>query len=170
MAQAQDGSGIDPTDAEAWDCLVQNSHCLENRAPNKVRDSITEIIRRTWGIQGHDINTHDLALVWLDPRSKVLATRLVEVGPGRDVFDIDMIHRMKLYRLGGVSRRCLIWPDSVSLTPRIVLGHPHRRRHGLVSDRLPGRAITCLYAGLSRAPEVRASRHWNWNWILLSQS
>lgn len=106
MAQgAAQSHVIHPTDGEAWAYLVQRGHRLEDdKLPSKVRDNIMDVLREKWDVKNHDINVHNFGLVWADPRCRALATRLCEVGPGRDAFDIDMINKLKSYRLGGVSR------------------------------------------------------------------
>lgn len=95
-----------PTDAEAWDYIVQHGDRITDLATHRVRNAMFEVLKDKWEAQGiARLNLHDFALIWLDPRYKSLATRLVK-GTVAEVFDIGTIYQLKKCRLEGVSSNC----------------------------------------------------------------
>lgn len=95
-----------PTDAEAWNYLVQHGDHITHRLPSKVRDAIVEVLESNWSAERvAKIDSHRFGLIWSDHRYRTLVTKLVN-GPGALVFDIEAINNLKQYRLEGVSPSC----------------------------------------------------------------
>ncbi|KFY45383.1 hypothetical protein V494_00979 [Pseudogymnoascus sp. VKM F-4513 (FW-928)] len=90
-----------PTDAEAWNYLVQHGHQVTSQAPAGVEQAFIAILKDKWEDDGiARINMHSFAIVWLDPTYKSLATRLAK-GPTAEVFNIETIRELKKCRLEG---------------------------------------------------------------------
>lgn len=99
--------GYRPTDAEAWTYLVRHELHPMLRLPGRVREAIVEVLKGKWDAEVVSrINIHDFGMIWSDPRYKRLATKLQSGLPAK-VFDIEILAKLKKYRLDGVGYNCV---------------------------------------------------------------
>lgn len=102
-----ESSGYRPTDAEAWTYLIQHELHPMLRQPGKVREAIVEVLKGKWDAKVvARINIHGFGIIWSDPRYKRLATKL-QSGLAAEAFDIEILTKLKKYRLDGVGYNCV---------------------------------------------------------------
>jgi hypothetical protein len=69
---------------------------------------MTKYLESRFDMSACPLDIHDAGLMYFDPGARALATRLAEVGPGRETWDAKTLWALRSFRLEGVSRGFLL--------------------------------------------------------------